>query len=133
MHESCYYLTNLPLSLGVSLRNLGPGIKYINQSTKLPLSASFGAAYHVVTGLALGIDVKQQIYNKRTDFSFGTEYMILPIFTLRGGYLLNGSSQLMNGLGAGFGMRILGYRLDYAITPFGELGNTHRVSLTTRF
>ena len=41
---------------------------------------------------------------------------------------------LMDALAGGFGIRIFdAYRLDYAFSPSGELGNAQRISLTARF
>ena len=38
-----------------------------------------------------------------------------------------------NGLGMGLGIRILGVQTDYSFVPYGELGNTYRFSLTSKF
>ncbi|MBI5624972.1 MAG: hypothetical protein HY924_14445 [Elusimicrobia bacterium] len=42
------------------------------------------------------------------------------------------TSELM-GLAAGFGVKAYGMGLDYSMTPFGGLGNSHRVSLGATF
>ena len=39
----------------------------------------------------------------------------------------------IKGLGAGIGIKVLRYQIDYAIVPYGELGNTHQVSLLVSF
>jgi len=54
---------------------------------------------------------------------------------LRGATNGNGIANLggLSGLGAGLGLRMRGYNLDYAFTPFGELGNVQRLSLGARF
>ncbi|MBI4064288.1 MAG: hypothetical protein HY401_08330, partial [Elusimicrobia bacterium] len=37
------------------------------------------------------------------------------------------------GIAAGLGFKHMGLNIDYAFVPFGNLGNTHRVSLGYRF
>ena len=124
-----------PISLGLSALNLGPGIRYISETTKLPLTFSLGAAWHVIPGLALSADIRRLVYDGRTNLSLGTEYMLLPMFTVRGGYLLSSATSLQqaNALGMGFGLKLMGQKVDYAFTPFGELGATQRISLNWRF
>ncbi len=122
-------LRSLPVSLGLSLRNLGPGMKFISQRDPLPLSVTAGFACHVIPGFNLSMDVKRLVYEKVTNVSFGTEYSVFSNLTLRSGYL---SSISDSGLGAGVGLNVLGTQFDYAVTPFGELGSAHRVSFTWR-
>gem|GEM_PF-3595304 len=79
-------------------------------------------------------------------FSLGTEYAVFSALSLRMGYLAGSvpvgmgegsgghkASDEVSRLGAGLGMRISGYQIDYAFTPLGELGNTQRISLNARF
>lgn len=129
------YMNQAPVSIGFALQNIGPGIQFINEQTKLPLTAAGGVGVHVLGALTLAADIKHRIYDRKTTWAVGTEYSLIPSFSLRTGYALSSrlNSEALSGLGAGFGMRMMGYRLDYAITPFGELGNAHRVSLTARF
>ncbi|MEK6544384.1 MAG: hypothetical protein AABZ44_08130, partial [Elusimicrobiota bacterium] len=123
------------ISLGLSALNLGPGIRYISETTKLPLTFSLGAAWYAIPGLALSADIRRLAYDGRTNLSLGTEYMLLPMFTVRGGYLLSSATSLQqaNALGMGFGLKVLGNRVDYAFTPFGDLGVAHRISLNVRY
>ncbi|MBI3565954.1 MAG: hypothetical protein HY079_12210, partial [Elusimicrobia bacterium] len=55
----------------------------------------------------------------------------------RAGYQFgHGSDQLQSklvGLGAGLGLKFGRFKLDYAFQPYGDLGNTHRVTLGARF
>ncbi len=122
-------LRRLPVSLGLSLRNLGPGMKFISQRDPLPLSVTAGFACHMIQGLNIALDVKRMVYDKTTNVSLGMEYSVFPALTLRSGYL---SSISDSGLGAGIGLNVLGTQFDYAVTPFGELGSAHRVSFTWR-
>ena len=42
-------------------------------------------------------------------------------------------TNIFDGLSGGFGLAWRTFRLDYALVPFGELGQAHRVSLTIGF
>ena len=69
-----------------------------------------------------------------------SEYALLPTLALRGGYASTHGS-LSNNRGHGdltgfttaFGLKVLGYALDYSVTPFADLGAAQRVSLGARF
>ena len=77
--------------------------------------------------------------------SIGTEYAAFSTLSLRAGYLaaMAGSAASsgattdrfgeLSGVGAGLGIKMGGYKLDYSFTPFGELGNVQRISLGARF
>ncbi|MBI4668261.1 MAG: PorV/PorQ family protein [Elusimicrobia bacterium] len=125
--------------LGLAVQNLGPGMKFINQRDPLPITLATGVSYRTPQGLSLALDAKQQLYNKKIQINIGTEYRVLPMFALRGGYLAkfaqdnNLPGTKFSGLSAGIGFAFLGNEVDYAFTPFGVLGDTHRVSLSLKF
>ncbi|MBI2070714.1 MAG: PorV/PorQ family protein [Elusimicrobia bacterium] len=129
------HLQATPLSFGLAVQNLGPGIKFIEERTKLPLTLSSGLGYHAFGSFVLAADIKYRVYDKKTIWAMGTEYGLGGSFALRAGYSLTeiGGRNSLSGLGAGFGLKIAQYRLDYSMTPFGELGDTHRVSLGARW
>ena len=55
---------------------------------------------------------------------------------MRAGYQLgHGQDQLgsLVGFAAGFGVKISRLTLDYAFVPFGDLGDTHRMTLGWSF
>jgi len=39
----------------------------------------------------------------------------------------------LNGISAGIGFVYLNYGIDYAFVPYGDLGNTQRISLSAKF
>jgi len=131
------------LSLGFTLQNLGPKMKFINEPYSLPLTLTVGAGYRFVPGLTLALDVKHQLIEKRTTLSFGTEYWPFSLLALRAGYVGRLLSSIVDrrdekigdllGLGAGVGLRLFGYQMDYSFVPFGDLGETHRVSFSAKF
>ena len=69
-------------------------------------------------------------------FKLGTEYNISDMVFLRAGYkYLQYGNDLgaLSGLTVGLGADIADYYLDYAFTPYGSLGQVHRISLTLHF
>ncbi|MBI5574462.1 MAG: PorV/PorQ family protein [Elusimicrobia bacterium] len=127
------------LTLGFSFRNLGPKMTFISEGYNLPLTATVGFGYTLKRAITLAFDVKRKIIDNKTEVSFGTEYTPINILALRVGYLksLNPEdiSKLSDfkGLGGGLGLRILNFSTDYAFVPYGDLGNTHRVSFSIKF
>ncbi len=134
-------LSGRPITLGASLLNVGRGMQFLDQVDPLPLTASVGAAYRVGGTLNIAVDLRQDLNEGGIDIGIGTEYALLPSFSLRAGYAsqfdgtsgADGALGQLGGLGGGFGIRRNGYRADYTFTPFGALGNVQRFSLGARF
>lgn len=129
-----------PLSLGFAALNVGRGMKFLDQTDPLPLAFSAGAAYRLAGALQLTVDARQEVYDKRTDVSVGSEYSLFSGFMLRAGYgsqlahaTVGTAQSPLSGLSAGFGLRFFSYRADYTFAPFGVLGNVQRISLGARF
>ena len=111
---------------------------FISEGYNLPLTATLGAGYNIKNAITLAIDIKQKIYDQKTEISFGTEYTPINILALRVGYLksLNPSRFTFHDftcLGGGLGLHILNFSTDYAFVPYGDLGNTHRISFSVKF
>lgn len=125
--------------LGVSIQNIGPGLRFLDKRDDLPLATVVGLGYRLPIGMILALDVRHRPNSRQTEVAVGTEYAILSGFALRGGY---GSSRAaaggtgvaaLGGIAAGFGFKAGSYDLDYSITPMGELGQAQRFSLGCRF
>ncbi|MBI4667995.1 MAG: PorV/PorQ family protein [Elusimicrobia bacterium] len=130
------------LKAGIALQNLGPGMKFISTVSALPLTMATGFGYQLPQGPILALDFKYRPYSQKTNVSLGMEYPVASLLVLRAGYLgalgndiKPGANKLgdFTGLGTGFGIRVMGGQFDYAFTPMGELGNSHRMSLALRF
>ncbi|MDE2491099.1 MAG: PorV/PorQ family protein [Elusimicrobia bacterium] len=125
--------------LGAALRNLGPGMKYDVQRNDLPLRLAFGAAYKLIGGHAFTAEWTNSPRGAGNDFGFGGEYQALPGVFLRAGYttqsaITGGTGfDAARGLTLGVGLGRGHWRLDYAAVPMGELGGTHRFTLSARF
>lgn len=139
-----YHLKVLPVTLGASVQNLGPKMKFVSEPFNLPLNLRAGASHLLLGLVSVGLDFQYRPYDQRRSISFGAEYWPLPQMALRGGYLgiLRSASGTPQGfsfkessaLGAGMGFRLgrqLG--LDYAFSPQGDLGNSHRFTLGVRW
>ena len=145
-------------NLGVCVQNLGTKVKEYNS----PLGYRVGTALKVYQFSFFFADEavwKLAEYNKadlrrtREDsftlgiegyfpadnkpyLNIGIEYWVYDIIAVRTGYKYkSGGNDLgtVSGLAVGAGVAIFGSVLDYAYIPFGDLGNTHRVSLTFDF
>lgn len=132
-----YALKGRSLMLGVAARNLGPGLSYGGETADLPLSVSLGAGLRVAGAGMLSVDMGHRPRSGGLEFAVGSEYSLLPAFSLRAGYAAApraapGSTQF-NALGLGFGLRFLKASLDYSFSPYGELGSAQRLSLSSRF
>jgi hypothetical protein len=140
---------NRSVSLGLSIQNLGPRMKFVQDSFQLPLTVTGGIAYRPQGPFQLALDVRRDIYDERNSVSVGTEYWLLDRVAMRTGYIsyLAGSSSAsvvpsdksasrlgsLTGFNMGLGLRMGGCQMDYAFTPSGEFGNTQRLSLSLNF
>lgn len=127
------------ISVGAALRNLGPGLKFADQRSDLPLRLAAGAAYKFAGGHAAAVELINGPRGAGTDVAFGGEFQAVKNLYLRGGYttqtaITGGSGfDVARGLTLGLGFRNEKWSLDYAVLPSGELGRSHRFSLGARF
>ena len=122
------------LTVGASIRNFGTNIG----PDSMPLTFKGGVAYKTFgRKLLLDSDVDWLATERRAYLSLGTEFWISPNLAVRGGYEFgHGADQLQSkfvGLGVGVGVKFNRFSMDYAFLPYGDLGNTHRVTLGLRF
>lgn len=128
--------------LGFAVQNIGPGIKFIKESDPLPLNIKAGIARtlelkSIKSKLTLAFDVNAPIDNVPNGH-FGVEFVYQKIKDIelagRIGYKTNTISDLnaLSGLSAGVGFLWKRLALDYVWVPYGDLGNTHRISLTIK-
>ncbi len=127
------YNTESAISFALAIRNLGSKLKIYQEEAPLPLTYSVGAAYYVQETLNVGVDIDVET-NCDPVYKLGGEYMISPNFDIRAGYVITTEDYDNLGVTAGFGFN-LNYKLylDYAYVPFGELQDTHRISLKYLF
>ena len=123
---------------GVSIQNMGPGLRFMAERMPLPLTLATGFSYSSPAGVTWSIDYRQYPRHRRAELGCGAEYALAQGFALRAGYSramaqVSGGASLLAGVAGGVGFTRRGYSIDYAITPFAELGNAQRLSLGARF
>lgn len=148
----------VPFTFGAAVQNIGTPLKFIREEYPLPLTYKTGLSFApFAASLPLLVSVDCSFPNDGDpSWKAGTEYSAGGMLQLRAGYInqdaptrsaltggaLGASSDSavtrLTGLMAGFGVNIplsrySGSRdalnLDYAFVPYGELGDTHRISL----
>ena len=127
------------LIVGAALRNMGPGLKYGDQRNDLPLRAAFGTAYTFAKGHSLAAEFQNGPRGAGSEGGAGGELKAMEGVLLRLGWTsksaaANGTGfDAARGLTLGLGLRRGDFGLDYAAQAAGELGNTHRFTLSGRF
>lgn len=127
------------IKIGMTINNLGPNVKFIEQDFALPTIFKVGLSmpafeneFHRLLSAAE--------FNHPSDTAeranLGLEYSYLGLpqnfeLALRGGYMLNRDEESFAG---GFGVRFptsrtAAARVDYAFVELGKLGESHKVSL----
>ncbi len=122
-------------NFGLSIRNVGTKMKFIQEEYSLPLTADLGAAYRGLANLTIAADIEVPRDNSVL-LKQGIEYGYQDMFFLRMGYGYSTSGDDFGGatglaLGAGFLMKQ--YSFDYTYSPHADLGDAHRISFTLNF
>ena len=121
---------------GLAVLNLGPGIKFSERRYGLPLVFKAGLSRRLdESGALLSLEADQPVDNYLA-LAAGVEYPLTSRLALRTGYRyrLHGNELgAWSGFSAGAGVAFERLTFDYAFTPFGVLGNSHRFSVNLRF
>ncbi|MEW6609823.1 MAG: PorV/PorQ family protein [bacterium] len=119
-------LSGTGLTTGLCLENIGSKIK----GDELPLNLRLGVAYSALNNLTCSLDVNQHLYNSDLCWNLGLEYRY-SLLAVRLGYFDKGRQ--IKGLSYGFGIKYLGYQLDFANLASGEMEDAedmNRISLS---
>ena len=129
----CLYVTPIEkLTMGVVIQNISTKVKFIDTKEELPLIFKIGFGYKLLNDkLTAGFDLGQQIDNEKILFNIGAEYLPIKFLALRSG--INTRNETDTGITAGIGFNYSSCNLDYAYSPYGDLGDTHKIALTYRF
>lgn len=131
-----YNFGDIPYRLAVTASNLGGGMKFDTESNPLPLTMKMGAAVSPFKNMLLATDV---VFPKGNEMNVlvGAELALTPNeltrLCARAGLNMREMRDGLNGLSVGLGATLHFFTLDYAFVPLGELGTTHRISLTFDF
>lgn len=127
-------VSELPgLAWGASLLNVGPPIRFLRDKENLPLTLRGGVAYAFTasgTQNTLAFDLSKQRSDK-VRAGLGAETLLGRVMALRFGFTTRHDAGIGITGGVGWLWQTLG--IDYAFVPFGDLGITHRLSLTFRW
>ncbi|PCI36289.1 MAG: hypothetical protein COB53_10060 [Elusimicrobia bacterium] len=123
-------LYEIPLTVGVAIQNIGlSSLKFQSQREAFPTQFRLGFAYkktigtHRLTGL---LDINRAGDDNAT-LHPGVEWVPRTGVALRIGY--DGRNDAGSGITTGVGFAMGDMYLRYAFVPFGDLGDSHRVSL----
>lgn len=137
-------IANSKLQIGLAVQNIGTEMKFIDEGDPLPMNIKVGCSYNLMplisqspNLLISALDINKPIDNALR-VNFGTEYSRNfgknILLAARVGYKTNTKGyKAIDGLCAGLGFGFKDYFLDYAFTPYGDLGDTHRVSVIAKF
>ena len=122
--------------LGLAAQNLGTPMKLYNESFDLPRTYRGGAACRVGE---MGWLTAEIVKAGQSDLAIaaGAEgeypFSLNETAFARLGFRTGRSTNAGSGISAGAGLQSRNLRVDYAFSPFGDLGGTHRISLTLKF
>jgi hypothetical protein len=119
-----------------AVQNIGTSMKMVQESAALPLTVRLGASTKILEEKLLLSAGLSKPNDASAALQMGVEFNMNSLLTLRGGYkLVSGASDLggLVGVTGGLGVKFNRFNVDYAVTPFGDLGLSHRVSLMVRF
>lgn len=131
-----YNFTNIPYRLGVTMTNLGSGMRYDVDSSPLPLTFKLAGAVNPFKNMLFSADLVLPKQNAPS-FLFGAELSTEPNeltrLSARAGLNTQRLKDGLAGFTMGAGATLHFFSLDYAFVPMGELGSTHKISITFDF
>lgn len=121
---------------GLSLQNAGAPLKLHDEAFSLPLSVKAGVMYRGWRYASLSAQATKYL-REDAYLSLGAEAPLTltsrnTVF-LRAGYRTGSSSGAGTGLSLGVGVRDKRLEFNYGLTPMGDLGVVHRVSIGYKF
>ncbi len=131
-----YNFTAIPYKLSLTMQNLGSGLRFDQESVPLPLTFRIGASINPFKNLMFATDFIMP-KNNSPYFTIGAEISSQTNeqtrFSVRGGINTLRMKDSVGGANFGLGMVLKFFSVDYAFVPMGDLGTTHRISLTFDF
>ena len=145
-----YGFETMPVTLGAAVSNLGTRVKFKDEGFPLPVVYLAGLSMRTGKGFPAVLAAEVDFPNDSSAiFRLGAEYTGIKLLALRTGYRTSPTSQrnaiLGKGFGGtsglsglygffmGFGFNLKPVQIDYAMLPYGELGSSHRFSLSMKF
>jgi tetratricopeptide (TPR) repeat protein len=129
------FLPDSHLRLGAALIDFGPSQDAALVASTLEVGASYSQMLGKAQGLLLALDGTLEFQGVNR-LGIGAEYAYQSKYFLRAGYQFsdqNDEIEDLQGFTAGAGLRLGDFQLDYAYLPYGDLGNSQRISLSYFF
>jgi hypothetical protein len=126
------------MKIGMVISNIGSQIQFIERKARIPSIFRVGSSVAIMQRadqhLVGSLEFSHPPDNSER-LNVGAEYGFKNFVYLRGGYNINYDAEgLAGGVGFHFPVSVAGEaNLDYAYTDMGDLGGTHRFSLTFEF
>lgn len=117
------------------VQNAGPGAKFISETVPAPTRGRLAVLWRPEKWMLWEGDVLQN-FSGDTEVLLGTELNWNQMGFLRVGYRYTSHFADLGTLtGASFGVGVnwKAVQMDYAFLPYGDLGDSHRISLAWRF
>lgn len=136
------------LKLSMVARNFGPDAEFtgfdelygIPQSVRMPLDFRLGISYNILEEsddsphYLVGYLEGSHPNDSRERVHAAVEYVLMDMFSLRGGYKFNYDEQgLTVGAGINYTLAKVTGRVDYAYLDYGRLSGVHLITLGFRF
>ena len=116
---------------GISMRNFGTGLKYIDEKDPLQREYVCGLSFLIYeTQLNKLSLLGDYVRDENNRVNLGVEYSLGNIFALRAGYRFGYDIDTFT---AGFGVNISGLGIDYAFVSRGDFENSQIVSVRMKF
>ncbi|HOK40370.1 MAG TPA: PorV/PorQ family protein [bacterium] len=123
-------LTESKANFGISIKNIGPKVKYYSVKEKVPIEFNLGFSFDILNNILLSFDVNKSQDNK-FGFKTGIEGNFINKLYLRTGY--NSLYDIEDALSVGFGLNLDYILLNYSYVPGGEINNVHKFEFAYRF
>lgn len=123
-------------SAGGSIENFGTKIKLYEDSFDIPLKycGGFALGYRYFVLTVVADKARDTDLIMRSGVEFNSKDLIKEArLALRLGYRTETPDEAGAGITMGVGVGVENFALDYAFVPMGELGSTHRVTLSVKF
>lgn len=129
------YNYNEETKISLMLANAGSELKYEDEGDALPMNLRAGMSYKVKKTV-VAAEVSQYTREDKFYPSIGAESELREGFSVRAGYKFGydtGNLGSYAGMSGGFGIKTSGIGIDYAYSPFGDLGDIHRFDFKVKF
>jgi Type IX secretion system protein PorV len=129
---------NEKVRFGLTAANIGGTLKYAEKSESLPMIFKIGSGLQATKNWIIGADLGFPRDNEAYG-AIGTEYLIRVANDVsiapRAGFNTRTTSDVDGFTGASFGagFNLKKISFDYGFVPFGDIGSTHRISVSFKF